>query len=278
MNLNGLLSIAMRKIAMMRHFARRIMGLGALGSLLLVGGCNRQWAFSPVDMWNRSRLKPYEAAAPGSFNSSSRPLVRGTVARGQLRTDEAFYNGTQNGHLITALPTAMMQAGPNSVSMREIVERGHERYNIYCMPCHGVTGSGDGMIVKRGFSPPPSYHIARLRTAPIGHFYDVITNGYGAMYSYASRVPPRDRWAIAQYIRVLQRSQNAQPGDVPESLRGELQSKGRVGPSGAVPLTETPSLPGEMGTPHASQKASSPAPVGPLDSPGQPAGSGAPSG
>lgn len=260
----------MLKIAMMRHFARRIIGLGALGSLLFVGGCNRQWEFAPVDMWNRSRLKPYEAASPGSFNSSSRQLVRGTVARGQLRTDEAFYNGTQNGKLITALPPAMMQAGSNLVSMREIVERGHERYNIYCMPCHGATGHGDGMIVKRGFSPPPSYHIARLRNAPIGHYYDVITNGYGAMFSYASRVPPRDRWAIAQYIRVLQRSQNARPGDVPANLRGELQSKGRVGPSGTVPLSETPSLPGQMGTPHASQKAPVPAPLGPLDSPGQP--------
>lgn len=257
---------------MMRHFARRIIGLGTLSGLFLVGGCNRQWEFAPVDMWNRSRLKPYEPIGMSGTNGASLPVVRGTVARGQLRTDEAFYNGTQNGRLITSLPPAMLRAA----SMREIVERGHERYDIFCQPCHGVAGQGDGMIVKRGFSPPPSYHIARLRNAPIGHFYDVITNGYGAMYSYAARVPPRDRWAIAQYIRVLQRSRNARPDDVPANLRGELQSKGRIGPSGGVSLSETPSLPGERGTPHASQKAPVPAPLGPLDSPGQPGDASAP--
>jgi mono/diheme cytochrome c family protein len=110
---------------------------------------------------------------------------------------------------------------------RSILERGHERYNIYCMPCHGLAGYGDGMIVQRGFSPPPSFHTDRLRQAPVGHFYDVITNGYGAMYSYASRVSPDDRWAIIAYIRALQLSQHATIADVPPEEQQKLQGTGQ---------------------------------------------------
>jgi mono/diheme cytochrome c family protein len=104
-----------------------------------------------------------------------------------------------------------------------LLERGQERFRIYCTPCHSELGDGNGMIVQRGFPPPPSYHIARLREAPVQHFYDVITNGHGAMYSFANRVQPRDRWAIAAYIRALQRSQHATVADVAPDQRGALQ-------------------------------------------------------
>ena len=105
----------------------------------------------------------------------------------------------------------------------ELLQRGQERFRIYCTPCHSELGDGRGMIVQRGFPPPPSYHIERLRTTPVQHFYDVITNGHGAMYSFANRVQPADRWAIAAYIRALQRSQNATLADLPADQRGALQ-------------------------------------------------------
>ena len=104
-----------------------------------------------------------------------------------------------------------------------LLQRGQERFHIYCTPCHSELGDGRGMIVQRGFPPPPSYHITRLREVPVQHFYDVITNGHGAMYSFADRVQPADRWAIAAYIRALQRSQNATLADVPPDRRGALQ-------------------------------------------------------
>lgn len=147
-------------------------------------------------------------------NRSARPVVEGTVARGHLREDDLLYRGKVDGAPAAAFPFPVTA---------EILERGRERYDIYCSPCHGGAGYGDGMIVRRGFRKPTSFHIDRLREAPPGHFFDVITNGFGAMYSYASRVKPRDRWAIAAYIRALQLSQNARIDDVPASERGQLQ-------------------------------------------------------
>lgn len=252
--------------------ARRILGAGALCGLMLVGGCSRDGKFAPVDMWNRSRLKPYEPVGFFADGSSSRPLVEGTVARGQLRTDEAFYQGTINGAYVTQIPRELTRAeldsgktfAPQPVT-RAMLERGRERYTVNCQPCHGLNGYGDGMIVKRGFSPPPSYHIARLRNAPVGHFYDVISNGYGAMYSYASRVEPQDRWAIAAYIRALQRSQHPQAGDIPQAELNTLPTTEQVEKAGAAPLTDTPGTPGDVTTPHASQKSNAEAPLGTLD-------------
>ena len=212
----------------------------------MLGGCARDGHFAPVDMWNRSRLKPYEPVAFFENNNSSRPLVAGTVARGQLRP-EWFGNGTQGGKYLTALPGELRR-----FPMREVLDRGRERYNIYCTPCHGLNGYGDGMVVKRGFPAPPSYHIARLKNAPIGHFYDVISNGYGAMYSYAARVPPEDRWAIAEYIRVLQKSQDAKLSDVPQGLQGELQKNGKAGVAEADEgyiYPERPDVPVRKGVP-----------------------------
>ncbi len=108
---------------------------------------------------------------------------------------------------------------------REVLERGRDRFNIYCTPCHGMSGDGDGMIVQRGFRRPPSYHIERLRTAPVGHFFDVITNGLGAMYPYGYRVPPRDRWAIIAYIRALQLSRQVPIDELTDTEREKLQGE-----------------------------------------------------
>ena len=147
---------------------------------------------------------------------SARPVVAGTVARGQLRLDDHLYAGKLDGQLVTTFPIPISRAD---------LERGRERYNIYCAPCHDATGHGRGMIVLRGFPPPPSYHIQRLREASVGHFFDVITNGLGNMYSYATRVAPEDRWRIIAYIRALQLSQAATLADVPPAERATLEGQ-----------------------------------------------------
>lgn len=147
---------------------------------------------------------------------ASRPLEPHTVARGHLNEDAVFYTGKIGTNLVETFPFPIT---------REVLERGRERFDIYCAPCHGRTGDGNGMIVQRGFPPPPSYHIDRLRQAPVGHFFDVITQGYGIMYPYAERVEPADRWAIAAYIRVLQKSQDAKLADVPSQERAKLEAQ-----------------------------------------------------
>jgi mono/diheme cytochrome c family protein len=181
---------------------------------LLLAGCTREGQFQPVSMWNRSRLKPLEPSPMPGQLSSSRELPPGTVAQGQLWRGDPLLNGRENGKLVTKSPVPVTRA---------LIERGQQRFNIYCSPCHGMTGNGQGMIVKRGFPPPPDYAIARLRKAADGHFFDVITNGYGVMYSYADRVAPHDRWAIAAYIRVLQASRK----DTPEEQNRQLRIRAR---------------------------------------------------
>lgn len=153
---------------------------------------------------------------------SSRPLIAGTVARGLLKEDTKFYTGKENGQPISEFPLPVTM---------DLLKRGQNRFNIYCSPCHGQTGNGLGMIVRRGMRRPPSYHIDRLRQQPIGYFFDVITNGFGAMYDYSAQIEPRDRWAIAAYIRVLQRSQHASPADVPPDKTAEL---GSLAPAGGA--------------------------------------------
>jgi mono/diheme cytochrome c family protein len=170
---------------------------------ILVAGCRQ-------DMHVQPRYEPEDPSSFFADGRSERPPVEGTVARGQLRTDELLYTGRVNGAVADLFPFAVTVAD---------LSRGRERYNIYCSPCHDYTGSGNGMIVQRGFPSPPSFHIERLRQAPAGHFFEVITNGFGLMYSYASRVSPDDRWRIAAYIRALQLSQHGSAGDVPESQR-----------------------------------------------------------
>lgn len=172
-------------------------------------------------MQDQPRYRTYKKSDFFSDNRASRELPAGTVARGQLRENKAFYTGKiDNPNLNAPVATTtdgtgntLVSSFPNDIDefpvpvTKELVDRGQERYNINCIVCHGPLGSGDGMIVRRGFPKPPTYHDDRLRNAPVGHFYDVITNGWGRMSSYAYQIPPADRWAIVAYIRALQVSQ-----------------------------------------------------------------------
>jgi cytochrome c553 len=178
---------------------------------LLMTGCR-------LDMHIQPKYKGLEPSSFFSDGRSARPVVPGTVARGELRTDELLYTGKINGQIANVFPFPIT---------KKDLERGQQRFNIYCAPCHDYTGSGNGMIVQRGFPPPPSYHIDRLMKAPVGHFFDVITNGYGTMYSYAARVSPRDRWRIAAYIRALQLSQDASIKDVPPQELSKLEGSAK---------------------------------------------------
>ena len=168
-------------------------------ALLLLAGCR-------ADMQNQPYQRPLQESDFYADKSSARPLVEGTVARGHEGADTYFYTGKigkEDGNYMPFPVTA------------EVLQRGQQRFNIYCSPCHGEAGDGNGMIVQRGLKHPPSYHSERLRKAPIGYFFDVMTNGFGAMLDYSQQVPPQDRWAIAAYIRALQLSQGATRADVP---------------------------------------------------------------
>jgi cytochrome c553 len=177
--------------------------------LVITASCRR-------DMFNQPSTQPLSRNDFFQDNQmASRPLVMHTIARGQLQEDEAFYAGKIGTNLVTTFPMPVT---------RELLDRGRERFDIYCSVCHGRTGEGNGMIVQRGFPVPPSYHIDRLRQAPVGHLFDVMTQGYGIMYSYAERVKPEDRWAIAAYIRALQLSQNMKLAELPSSERTKLEA------------------------------------------------------
>ncbi len=158
------------------------------------------------DMHNQPKYRPLRAASFFPDGASARPMVEGTVARGTLQEDEAFFTGKVANALIAELPMPVDEA---------VLNRGEERFNIFCAPCHDRAGTGKGMVVQRGFRAPTSFHIDRLRQAPAGHFFDVMTNGLGAMPDYRAQVSPRDRWAIVAYIRALQLSQHATPADIP---------------------------------------------------------------
>lgn len=167
----------------------------ALGAVLVFSGCTN-------DMKDQPKFKPYRKTTFFADGRSERPLIDGVVARGHLNEDTVFYEGkTEDGKLVDKIPVPVTEA---------LLKRGRERYNIYCIVCHGAAGAGDGMIIRRGFRPqPPSYHTEKLRNAPDGHFYDVISHGFGVMQDYAFQIEPADRWAIVAYIRALQLSQNA---------------------------------------------------------------------
>jgi len=198
------------------RFARGTWFVCICALAMLLSGCR-------LDMHLQPKYLPYAKTDFFPDGRSERQPVPGTVARGQLRVDELFYTGRENGVVVDKFPFTITRAD---------LERGRERYNVYCTPCHDYAGGGRGMIVQRGFPQPPSYHIQRLRDAPVGHFYEVITNGFGAMYSYAARIEPADRWRIAAYIRVLQLSQNAKIDDVPESERQNLAHASMQGAAG----------------------------------------------
>ena len=160
----------------------------------------------------------FRAQAATDFFGDGRAMrdpIEGTLPRGFLREDVVYYTGKdKNGKLVKTSPVA---------PTLEVLKRGQERFNIYCSPCHSRLGDGRGMVVQRGMFPPPTYHQARLRDIEDGHIFDVITNGIRNMPSYRSQVPVSDRWAIVNYLRVLQRSQNAALKDIPESEKAKIQ-------------------------------------------------------
>lgn len=180
----------------------------ALTLTVALAGCRQ-------DMHDTPRYEPYEKSDFFADGRSARPLVAGTVARGHLREDTPAATGRMGA--------AFVATAPVPVTM-DLLRRGQERYGIYCSPCHGLTGTGDGMVVRRGFRRPTSFHDARLRAQPDGYLFDVITMGFGAMPDYAAQVPLPDRWAVVAYIRALQLSQNAAVADVPPDRRGELEA------------------------------------------------------
>ena len=174
-----------------------------------LAGCTQQMAEQP-------RCGPLEASTFFADERCARQPVEETVARGYLHLDEHLYAGKVDGRHADTLPFSVT---------RQLLARGQERFNIYCTPCHSALGDGNGTVVQRGYKRPTSLHDARLKAAPIGYFYDVITNGFGQMPDYAAQVAPPDRWAIAAYIRALQLSQGATVDDVPADQRGTLDGK-----------------------------------------------------
>jgi mono/diheme cytochrome c family protein len=182
--------------------------------LLIVAGCV-SLAGCRQDMHDTPRYEPLEASAFFVDGRGARMPVANTVARGTLREDDHLYQGKIDGELTDIFPMPVTA---------EVMARGQERFDVFCSPCHGRTGQGNGMVVQRGFQAPPSYHEARLRGAPVGYYFDVMTHGFGAMPSHAAQVPIADRWAIAAYIRALQRSQQATIDDVPAERRAELDA------------------------------------------------------
>ena len=182
------------------------------------------------DMHDAPRYEAYEASTSFADGRASRAAPEGTVARGWLREDEALYTGKLNGQAVEAIPFAISY---------DDLKRGQERFNIYCSPCHSRLGDGNGMVVQRGLRQAASFHQDRLRQERMGYFFDVITNGFGAMQGYAEQVPVRDRWLIAAYVRALQFSQYATLNDVPADRRGELEGAPAAGteapPTGVPP-------------------------------------------
>lgn len=177
-------------------------------ALVLLAACRQ-------DMNDQAKYKPLGASDFFADGRASRPPVPGTIPRGYLRDDAHLYTGRVDGVLVNTFPFPMDL---------EALKRGQERYNIYCTPCHDGVGNGNGMIVRRGYKQPPSLHIDRLRDAPAGHFYDVITNGLGGMPDYAAQIPVEDRWRIVAYVRALQLSQRASPADVPADKLSEMKA------------------------------------------------------
>jgi mono/diheme cytochrome c family protein len=179
----------------------------AVVSVFVLSGCRQ-------DMHDQPKYIPLRQSTFFSDSRSARPFVAGTVARGQLREDTLLHTGKVNGADADAFPFPIDAT---------VMARGRERFDIYCSPCHGRTGQGNGMIVRRGYRAPPTYHQDRLRSAPAGHFFDVMTNGFGAMPDYAAQIKVADRWAIAAYIRALQLSEHAAVADVPTAERDKLR-------------------------------------------------------
>jgi mono/diheme cytochrome c family protein len=181
----------------------------------LFAGCRQ-------DMHEGPRYDPLASSDVFPGGASAQPLVPGTVARGHLDSDDLLYTGKVNGQDATEFPFPITRAD---------LDRGEERFNIYCSPCHGRTGEGNGMVVQRGYRQAASYHTDRLRQAPVGHFFDVISNGLGAMPDYRAQIAVPDRWRIVAYIRVLQLTHNAKTTDVPPDELSKLMSATTAAPA-----------------------------------------------
>jgi mono/diheme cytochrome c family protein len=229
----------------------RCLSLGLLGVASFLSGCQQEMAVQPS-------MRPDNPSSFYSDGRAARPMVANTIARGHLRTDLEMYTGrTTRSARPWAMPAALLGAvagrnllgGLASAHAHEsnlvetfpfpitakVIEHGRNRYMIYCVVCHDPLGTGHGKIVERSYTDPPSYHIDRLRNAPVGHFFDVITNGYGSMPEHKQQIPPRDRWAIAAYVRALQLSQHFPIKDLPADMRGEWDNylKGTADRSGS---------------------------------------------
>jgi hypothetical protein len=192
---------------MMISASRIRLGVCAAMLALVTGGCQiRQ------DMADQPKNRPLSPSPFFEDGRSERPLIENTVARGSIKDDDLFVAKESNAFPLPLTP--------------ELLERGRERYKIFCTPCHGIQGDGNGMVSMRGMKHPPSYHDPRLRQVPNGYIYDVITNGFGGMLSYSAQIPPADRWAIVAYVRALQLSRNAPVSDLPPALRDKLNAGG----------------------------------------------------
>jgi mono/diheme cytochrome c family protein len=238
---------------------KQIAAVCAFAAAGLLAGCRQ-------DMHDQPKFIPQRGTEFYADGRSARPQVANTVARGQLHEDAYFYTGMQDGKEGNVMPFAVTM---------EVLERGQERFNIYCTPCHSRVGNGAGMIVQRGYRPAGNFHTQRLQTAPLGHFFAVMTNGYGAMPDYAAQVTPQDRWAIVAYIKALQLSQNAKSSDSGgaqvESLSDIAEREGIENPNNwALPRTAvygTPNnqdngIPAELPA-GAKGAAATPSPTGP---------------
>jgi hypothetical protein len=183
--------------------------------LIFSAGCQ----YLSQDMADQPKNRPLSPSEFFADGRSERPLVENTVARGALADDALFVPKDSTNFPVPVNP--------------ELLERGEERYKIFCTPCHGLQGDGNGMVAMRGMKHPPSFHLERLRQAPNGYFYDNITNGFGAMYGYSAQIPPRDRWAIIAYLRALQLSRNAKISELPSELREKVMKASDI--SGEMP-------------------------------------------
>ncbi|HEX7879992.1 MAG TPA: cytochrome c [Candidatus Eisenbacteria bacterium] len=205
----------------------------ALLALLALTGCHR-------DMRDQHKYRGYRESSFFADGRSIRPAVPGTIPMGSLKSDTLLYTGKMNGKPVDMFPFQVDRA---------VLERGRERFNIYCSPCHDFTGSGNGMIVQRGHKKPPSFHEWRLRNAPAGYFFDVITNGFGAMYDYSYQLRPEDRWAVVAWVRTLQTAARGNLADVPADQRGQLDQ-----------AAVSPGVPGGHGAPAGHGATPTPAP------------------
>jgi hypothetical protein len=197
--------------------------LALLGMLALAGAACRQ------DMHDQPRYKPYAKSDFFNDGRSARPLLAGTVARGHLRGDDVLFTGKQGAAFAADLPFPLTP---------EVLARGRERFTIFCTPCHGQTGNGDGMVVRRGYRRAASYHTDRLRGEPVGYFFDVMTRGFGAMPDYSLQIPVKDRWAIAAYVKALQLSQYAAARDLGPEKLGALGLSPGGAPASPAPKAE----------------------------------------